>query len=127
MYIILTFNQCKVNIMLMGHYTEIEAEPQTKYGTQKTVMRWLISEEKGAPNFAMRVVTIEPGGFVGMHEHPYEHEVFVLKGTGLAKTEKESVELRTGDFVFVPEDVGLHGFENTGDDIFEFICCIPNT
>ena len=113
-------------MMLSGYYKDVEAIEQTKYGTQKTVMRWLMSPDNGAPVFSMRVVTIQPGGFVGMHEHPYEHEVFVLSGTGTAKTQTESVDLKPGDFLFVPPDAGEHTFINTGDDVFEFICCIPN-
>ncbi len=112
--------------MITGHYTDVEAVPQTKYGTQKTVMRWLIGENNSAPNFAMRLVTIEPGGFVGMHDHPYEHEVFVLKGTARVTEGDEVAEVREGGFVFVTPGI-THGFENIGDDILEFICCIPNT
>jgi quercetin dioxygenase-like cupin family protein len=95
--------------MITGHYTDVEAIPQTKYGTQKTVMRWLIGRDQDAPNFAMRLVTIQPGGFVALHEHPYEHEVFVLKGTGRVTEGDESAEVHEGDFVFVTPEVS-HGF-----------------
>jgi quercetin dioxygenase-like cupin family protein len=99
-----------------GKYKEVEAVPQTKYGSTGSAMRVLINREHGAPVFAMRVIEIEKGGQVGMHEHPYEHEVYILRGKTRVRAGDESVELNQGDFV---------GFENIGDDVLEFICCIP--
>ena len=112
--------------MLHGHYSDVEAEQIDKYDSRSASMRWLISKDNGAPNFAMRVVTIEPGGIVGMHEHPNEHEIFVIRGRVRAVAVGESVDLTEGDFLLIPENAGLHSFENTGDDTLEFICCIPN-
>ena len=110
--------------MYKCNYSDPERIPQTKYGTTGTDMRVLIDEDKGAPVFAMRVISIQAGGHIGMHDHPWEHEIFVLRGSGLAKVEDETVEMNQGDFLFVPPDV-IHGFDNTGDAVFEFICCIP--
>ena len=36
-------------------------------------MRWLISKEMGANNFAMRFIEIDPEGFSPLHDHPWEH------------------------------------------------------
>jgi quercetin dioxygenase-like cupin family protein len=107
-----------------GKYKEVEAVPQTKYGSTGSAMRVLINKEHGAPVFAMRVIEIEKGGQVGMHEHPYEHEVYILRGKTRVRAGDESVELNQGDFVLVPGGI-IHGFENIGDDVLEFICCIP--
>jgi len=110
--------------MLSGHYGDIEAVPQTKAGTQKTVMRTLIGKTENAPVFSMRVLTIEPGGLIGMHDHPWEHEIFVISGSGMALTETRKVEMRPGDFFFIPASE-VHGFDNVGDEPLEFVCCIP--
>jgi len=110
--------------MLSGHYTDVDPIPQTKAGTQKTVLRKLIARDEGAEIFSMRVITIEPGGLIGMHDHPWEHEIFVLRGSGIAKTESDSAEMKPGDFFFIPENE-VHGFDNTGDGPLEFVCCIP--
>ena len=110
--------------MHYGNTKEVEAVTQTKYGSTGAAMRVLINKEHGAPVFAMRIIEIQKGGFVGLHEHPYEHEVYILRGTALVKAGEESVELNTGDFVFVPGGI-THGFENIGDGVLEFICCIP--
>lgn len=111
--------------MLKGHYSDIEAIPQTKSGTTNTSMRWLLSRREGANNFAMRVVRIERGGFVGMHGHPYEHEIFILNGNGIAKEASgQEEEMNPGDFFLIEPDIE-HTFINTGDEPLEFICCIP--
>jgi len=110
--------------MHYGHSKDVEAVPQTKYGSTGAAMRTLISREQGAPVFAMRVIEIQKDGFVGMHEHPYEHEIFILRGKARAKAGDESVDMDPGDFVFIPGGI-IHGFDNIGDDVLEFICCIP--
>ncbi len=46
-------------------------------------VRWLIGQPDGAPNFAMRQFEVAPGGYTPKHSHPYEHEVFVLEGSGV--------------------------------------------
>jgi len=112
--------------MLHGHYSDVKADDVDSYGSRKVKMRWLMGPMNGSPNFAMRVLTIEPGGFVGMHQHPNEHEVFILRGKCHIKTETEEVHLKDGDFILIPENCGDHSFINEGDDVLEFICCIPN-
>jgi quercetin dioxygenase-like cupin family protein len=111
--------------MLHGFYADREAIPQTKAGSEKTAMRVLIGKDDGAEIFSMRVITIDKCGQIGMHEHPWEHEIFVLRGEGIAKTETERVEMKHGEYFFIPSGV-IHGFDNTGDGPLEFICCIPN-
>lgn len=110
--------------MFTGHYTDVEAKTPGMAGAQATT-RWLITRERGASNFALRVIEIaEPGGRIPLHEHPHEHEVFVFEGRGRAFTEGESRDLEPGDYAFVPPGE-KHGFENTGDSPLRFICVIP--
>jgi quercetin dioxygenase-like cupin family protein len=82
-------------------------------------------EPDGAPNFAMRQFEVEPGGFTPKHSHPYEHEVYVLEGEGIAMEGNEQRPLRSGDFVYVPPDE-VHQFRNTGDVPMKFLCMIPH-
>ncbi|UCG42699.1 MAG: cupin domain-containing protein [candidate division WOR-3 bacterium] len=111
--------------MLTGHYTDVEAVAPGMPDAQATI-RWLITREKGARHFAMRVIEIAgKGDRIPLHAHDYEHEVFVLEGTGRALTETGSRDLVPGDYVFV-EPGEKHGFENTGTALFRFICVIPN-
>ncbi|MBN1877601.1 MAG: cupin domain-containing protein [Anaerolineae bacterium] len=86
-------------------------------------IRWLIKDD--APNFAMRVIEIEPGVVFSPHHHPYEHEIYVLEGSGIVTNSEGDVEdMYPGVFLYVPPDE-VHGYRNTGDVTLKFICVIP--
>lgn len=108
--------------MKVRNYREVEAEPAE--GVPGITVRWVISEKEGAPNFAMRVFEVEPGAATPFHTHAWEHEVFVLAGTGLAKSEKGEEPLREGDTIFIPPDE-KHQLVNNGDSVLRFICLVP--
>ena len=89
-------------------------------------IRWLLTEKEGAPNFAMRVIEIDPGVVFAPHEHPYEHEIYVLEGSGvLTSPEGDVGTMEPGRFVLVPPDE-VHGYRNPGDTTLKFICVIPH-
>ncbi len=105
----------------------IEQHPQKPVqmeGSTGAKMRMLVGPEDGAGNFHMRHFEIAPGGFTPHHRHDYEHEILVLAGTGVAKSEQGDHPLKTGDVVFIPANE-LHQFRNSGRDPFQFICLIP--
>ncbi len=87
-------------------------------------MRWVINREHGAPNFAMRVIEIEPGGATPFHGHWNEHEVYVLEGKGVVKSPEGDKAIGVGDVVYVAPDEE-HQFVNSGSEPFKFICVIP--
>ena len=65
------------------HYTDVEELEVTDYGSTDTSIRWLITKEKdGAPRFSIRRFEMKPGGQIGMHSHPQEHEIYILSGKG---------------------------------------------
>ena len=90
-----------------------------------THIQWLASKFDGAPNFAMRRFTMKPGGKIGLHNHPWEHEIYILKGRAIAYTDKETVEIDQGDVLYIPGDEP-HGYDNTGEENLVFICMVPN-
>ncbi len=93
-------------------------------GAQATI-RWLIAEKEGAPNFAMRVIELaRPGDRIPLHGHPYEHEIFIIGGEGGLLSREAQQPVKPGDFVFVKPGEE-HGFVNTGERPFQFICVIP--
>ena len=67
--------------MLSRNYSEVTAEP---VGEGITI-RWVIGKPEGAPNFATRVIEFQPGVVFDTHQHPFEHEIFVLEGEGVAE------------------------------------------
>ena len=102
----------------------IAMKPVEVEGAKGIAIRWLISKEDGASNFAMRMFEVEPGGHTPLHRHPHEHEVFVLEGEGVVLDEGRERPIGPEDVVFVPGDVE-HNFRNTGDSVFRFLCLVP--
>jgi quercetin dioxygenase-like cupin family protein len=94
-------------------------------GASKLNVRRLITEEMGAPNFAMRLFEMEPGGHSPFHSHPWEHEVFILEGEGLIAGAKEEKKLKEGDAVFVPPNE-RHQFKNNSNKKLRFLCLVPH-
>ena len=109
----------------ISHIDEVPLEPVDMEGVKDTFIQWLITKDDGAPNFAMRRFVVKAGGYSPLHEHPYEHEVFVLSGQGEVQIEEDSGSLRAGSFVLVPPGV-KHQFRNTGNEDLVFLCIIPN-
>lgn len=106
-------------------YKSVELEKFAGEGSKGAGIRWLISRETGAPNFAMRMIELEPGGHSPHHSHEGEHEIFVWRGRGRLRIEGEDHELEPGTFALVPEGVE-HQFVNaSGSEKLEFICVIP--
>ena len=112
--------------MPVTHYEDVGSQPATMEGASGVTVRWLVGENDGAPNFAMRQFTLEPGGHTPRHFHPYEHEVFVIEGEGIVVEHDVDQPLRAGDVVFVEPDV-VHQFRNTGSSPLKFLCLIPNS
>lgn len=103
----------------------VKKEEVTMAGVEGTRIQWLASKFDGAPNFAMRRFTMEPGGRISLHQHPWEHEIYILKGSATAYNEKERVEIRAGDVLFIPGNEP-HGYDNNGEEELMFICMVPN-
>ena len=110
--------------MLVKKAEEVPAEPVTTAGAEKTRLRLLLAEQDGAPNFRMRLIEVEKGGYSPYHSHNYEHEIFVLAGTGELVGKDQHYPLQAGNVVFVAANEE-HQFRNTGNQTLKFICLIP--
>lgn len=93
-------------------------------GAKDVKIRWLITKDDGAKNFAMRFFEIEPNGYTPLHRHKWEHEVFILEGRGKVKIGGKDKRFKRGDAIFIPENVE-HQFKNTGDAKLKLLCLIP--
>lgn len=112
--------------MQIKRSVDVPQNDVTMEGAAGCRVRWLVSSNDNAPNFAMREFELEPGGHTPLHFHPYEHEIFVLAGEGAIYDQGNERPLRPGDVVFVaPNDV--HQFRNTGATSFKMLCLIPNS
>ncbi|MCK4340177.1 MAG: cupin domain-containing protein [Phycisphaerae bacterium] len=104
--------------------TEHEQNPVTLPGAKGVRMRMLIGPDDGAAVFHMRQFEVEPGGCTPHHAHDYEHEVLILSGRGLVKSERGDHPCRPSDVVWIPPNE-KHQFQNVGDEPLRFICLIP--
>ena len=93
-------------------------------GAEGVKMRMLIGPEEKAPAFYMREFEVAPGGQTPHHSHDYEHEVLVLGGKGVVKSEQGDRPIADGDVIFVPANE-KHQFVNAGTEPLRFICLIP--
>ena len=59
---------------------QVSEEPLLIRDAKSTKVRYLIDQRHGANNFYLRIYEIGPGGQTPHDQHPYEHEVYVLRG-----------------------------------------------
>lgn len=108
------------------HYTDVPAQVVGESAPGAS-MRWLIDDtHDGAPVYALRMVEIAPGGHSPHHDHPYEHENFIVEGSGRVLIDGVWHDLKPGDVVFVSPGAD-HMYANAGTTPFKFLCGIPVT
>jgi quercetin dioxygenase-like cupin family protein len=106
------------------HYSQVPAQEVGPDAPGVTIRSVIDSEHDGAPNYALRVLEVEPGGHTPEHEHPWEHENYVLEGQGRVLIGDEWHEIGPGSVVFVPAKM-RHTYANAGDTPLKFLCGIP--
>lgn len=102
----------------------VSAHSMSMEGAEGVTMRVMFSDQTGAPNFAMRVFEVKPGGHTPFHHHPYEHEVLILEGEGQLQSEQGPKPFKAGDAVYIAPDE-KHQFRNTSGANLKFLCMIP--
>jgi quercetin dioxygenase-like cupin family protein len=101
-----------------------EDAPVQEEGAEGVKIKWLIDKTVGAPTFAMRHFTVQPGGHTPLHKHDWEHEVYVLEGEGFVKHLDREYPIRPGDAIFVPPNQP-HQFRSTEFSRLRFLCIVP--
>ena len=102
---------------------EIDYEPvDAADGLRKGV---LIDDSHGAPNFAIRRFTLDPGATVPKHPTAVEHEQYVLAGEYVVGIDGTEHVVRPGDSLLIPAGV-VHWYRNEGDEAGAFLCAVPN-
>lgn len=109
--------------MKVVHYKEVKSQVVSMKGADKVQVRMPISIDDGAITFIMRVFEFEANGKTPYHRHDYEHEVFVIKGSGAVLFEGGKRELTAGEVVFVLP-MEWHSFI-AGPDGMEMLCLVP--
>ncbi|TWH46072.1 cupin domain-containing protein [Sporomusa sp. KB1] len=88
-------------------------------------VQWLLGEPEGAPNYELRYLSFPVGAYTVYHDHQWEHEVFVVKGTGKVKTEQGETAIKANDAVLLlPNEP--HQIINTSlEETLDIICVVP--
>jgi quercetin dioxygenase-like cupin family protein len=113
--------------MLIRNPHDVEARNMDMPGATGVTMRLMVGREDGAPNFAMRLFEVQPGGCTPRHSHNYEHEILILEGkaaVGRDQNEANDTIAKTGDVLFIPANQ-THQFRNAGPDMLRFVCLVP--
>ena len=111
--------------MKIRHYTDAALEDVAREDFDGVKARYVITDKEGAPHFAMRVFEFEPGGHTSLHQHPEEHEIFIVEGE-ITAVNDQGVEsaLKPGHTLFIPPNE-LHQLKNQSGRAAKIICLIP--
>lgn len=110
--------------MIVAHKNDIKKinfeGPQVKGATMKA----LISPKNGWDGYVMRLFELETDGYSPRHTHPWPHINYIISGKGKLHLDGKDIDIESGSFAYVPSNK-LHQFSNTGDEVLEFICIVP--
>jgi quercetin dioxygenase-like cupin family protein len=107
--------------MIIRHYENAEAV-ELMTGVRKRVV---IGNDEGAPNFIMRIFDLDPSASTPFHVHDWEHEIFIIQGSGAVKNAGgEETPIESGFTIFIPPNE-KHCLINKGSGVMRFICLIP--
>ncbi|MEK7814454.1 MAG: cupin domain-containing protein [Chloroflexota bacterium] len=72
----------------------------------------LIGLEQHPPTCTMSLSVIEPGKTSSHHIHPWEHEVYILEGSGVLTCDGKEYPVKEGDAMFIPGNVDHYTLNN---------------
>ena len=110
--------------MIIKSSQEVPAKPVGDLkGVEKQI---LIGPEDGSEEIVMRQLTLQPRAHTPYHEHAFPHLVKVEEGIGVVIDQHgHEHALEAGNVIYV-HDNEVHGFKNTGNRLFRFICIVPS-
>ena len=120
----MTEQQAEHGRKVVGGKDEVAAVPMAGEGIRDVVKRVLVSPAEGWEGWVMRLFDVAPGGHTPRHAHDWPHINFVAAGRGELHLDGEDHELEAGSYAYVPAGL-THQFSNTGDEVFSFICIVP--
>ncbi len=117
--------------MIIRNINEMAMKPVEMPGVQGAEMAVMVGRQDGAPNFALRQFRVAAGGFTPRHAHDYEHEVFIVEGSGTVLLGGEERAVKAGDVIYVPAN-HEHQFKagasnGSGAAGLRFLCLVPMT
>jgi len=111
--------------MKITRLQECESSAVDLVGASGATRQVPIGKADGAPNFSIRVFTLEPGGHTPHHRHESEHLNYILSGSGVVMDGETPRPVDAGAFILVkPHE--KHQYRNTGDTPLVFMCMVPS-
>jgi quercetin dioxygenase-like cupin family protein len=109
--------------MLIKSYKDVS--PSSYQGGPEGVqIREMITSRDGAPTFSMRVFDVQPSASTPYHTHPWEHEVYIISGTGRVRTEGKETPFKPGDSIYIAPNEQHCFLADPGP--VQMICCVPS-
>ena len=81
----------------------------------------LISLDDNPATCTMTYSVIEPGKTSAHHIHPWEHEVYILEGSGVLVCDRKEYPIREGDGMFIPGNVDHYTLNNRSSGVIRRI------
>jgi quercetin dioxygenase-like cupin family protein len=81
----------------------------------------LISLEDNPTTCTMTYSVIEPGKTSTHHIHPWEHEVYIIEGSGVLTCDGKEYPVREGDGMFIPGNVDHYTLNNQSSGVIRRI------
>lgn len=116
--------------MVIRNIHRTPTKPVEMAGVNGASMAVMVGREDGAPNFALRHFEVVAGGNTPRHAHDYEHEVFIVEGSGTVLLEGQERSITAGDVIYIPADEE-HQFkartpeQASGGVGLRFLCLVP--
>ncbi len=111
--------------VLHFHQSLIPKKDVTNFGSTKTTIQVFNNDQDQFP-FIMRRFVLNPQGNIGIHNHSWEHEMFLVEGemTLISDIPDDEENINANEFIFMPPNE-KHGYVNHGVKPAVFICMIP--
>ncbi len=91
---------------------------------ENVTLKLAISENDGAKNFFMRIIEYGEGASSrDTHQHPYEHEIYIIEGSGILVGSEKKIKFQKGDIIYIGPDEE-HAIMSDG--YLKFICLVPS-
>ena len=110
--------------MILKKFDDLEVKTYPAGAAKNVKGRVALGKADGAGNFCMRVIEVGVDGQTPFHAHDYEHEVYILQGSGQVLRDGEWLDFGPSDVCFIPANEE-HQFRNSGREALRFICVIP--